>query len=918
MRVKIRHLLIGIGLFLGFAVSNAAVVSSDQMRMWNSLSPNQKQALLKSLGGSPGVASLKPSTLNQRLMGTEEGLPQGAEGAETSEDEEEAQVEDMRFKGGDSLIVTFHEDEIAQKEIQPDEIRYEPPRRQMLFKLDAEGTLHLANVGDFYLAGLNEEQAAARLTLEPLFQGFFVTVQRLPLKPAGVDALEPFGYEVFEAKKEEFEFQSTPLDVPVPSGYLVGPGDTIHVQLFGKDNQEFVLEVTREGTVAFPGIGSLPVSGLPFGEVRKNLQRKVELQFIGVNANITLGELRSISVFVLGEVKQPGAHIFSALTNVTQALTKAGGVKHTGSLRNVSIKRAGKLIAELDLYSFLQSGELKKDVRLQSGDVIFVPPKQQVVSIIGEINRPAIYELKDKATLSDVIIMAGGFSSEAFKQTIKIERVDADSSVRIFDVDFSNGPDFVIQSGDKLSIFQVSEMKQDVVFLKGHVQRPGWFQWRPGLKVSDIIPSVNDIKKGADLDYFLIKRYSLPDYELTVLSSNLRKIFKNRDSVQNIVLQPRDEILVFDMSEQRHLQVAPIIEELRMQSTETAPTNMVRVNGEVRSAGSYPLVEGMRIADLVLAGGSLKESAFTLRAELTRYHVEAGKPRRIEHIDIDLQAALEGDERSNLELQPYDLLHVKEIPLWAEQELVEIVGEVQFPGRYPIQRGETLASLIRRAGGMTQYAYPSGAVFMREELRKREQERLDAMAMNLEAELAAVSLERSGDPTKVETAGSAQQLLGKLKATKATGRLVIDLEIVKQDELRLIKEEKSGAIVLRGGDRLVIPAQMQEVTVIGEVHHPTSHLRQKGLDFEDYIGLSGGMTRKADDDNVYVIRANGAVVSAVDTWFTEEVRMQPGDTIVVPLDAERIGTLKLWSNVSEIVYQLGLSAAAWNTLGLFP
>jgi polysaccharide biosynthesis/export protein len=320
----------------------------------------------------------------------------------------------------------------------------------------------------------------------------------------------------------------------------------------------------------------------------------------------------------------------------------------------------------------------------------------------------------------------------------------------------------------------------------------------------------------------------------------------------------------------------------------------------------------MRISDLLRAGGGLQDAAYGAKAELTRYLV-GGESRQTQLLDVDLRAVLKGDESADLILQPFDFLNVKEIPEWSEQEQVTLLGEVRFPGTYPIQRGETLRSVLGRAGGLTALSFPEGAVFTRVELQQREQEQIDRLAERLQGDLAATALSAAaanqGGAGQALTVG--QSLLNQLKATKAVGRLVIDL-----NALEAAQKDKTMDVTLRDGDRLIIPKQKQEVTVIGEVQTTTSHLFRENLTRDDYIGLSGGTTRKADKGRVYIVRADGSVVSSESGgWFRRsgQVAMRPGDTVVVPLDTERMPALPLWQAVTSILYNLAIGAAAVNS-----
>jgi protein involved in polysaccharide export with SLBB domain len=348
--------------------------------------------------------------------------------------------------------------------------------------------------------------------------------------------------------------------------------------------------------------------------------------------------------------------------------------------------------------------------------------------------------------------------------------------------------------------------------------------------------------------------------------------------------------------------------ELSMQSRIDEPTPEVSVAGKIKIPGKYPLEPGMRISDLLRAGGSLDEAAYGGQAELTRYEVDSKGERRAELISVDLRKVLDGDPSANLALRPFDYLVIKEVPLWAAQEEVEIAGEVRFPGRYPIHRGETLREVMRRAGGLTDLAFPDGAIFTREELKERERKQIATLASRMEADLAQASLmsaqEAGRDPTQALAVG--QSLLASLRETKPVGRLVIDLE--RASAAKVGSEQD---VVLKDGDRLIVPRVMQEVTVMGEVQSATSHLYRRELSRDDYVAMSGGLTPRADDDRIYVVRADGSVVTrGSGAWFAGSVDMKPGDTVVVPLDTERMRPLPLWTAVTTIIYTLAIAAAA--------
>jgi protein involved in polysaccharide export with SLBB domain len=729
--------------------------------------------------------------------------------------------------------------------------------------------------------------------------------------------LSHFGYDLFAGAPTTF---APATDIPIDANYVMGPGDTVKVQLFGKENLDYNLVVSREGQLLFPRLGPVSVAGLTFKEMQEVLAAHIEKQMIGEQAVITLGTLRSIRVFVLGEANRPGSYTVSALSTLTNALFVSGGIKPIGSLRDIQLKRNGRIAARLDLYDLLLRGDTSHDARLQPGDVIFVPPVGETVGIAGEVRRPGIYELKDEKTVQQAVALAGGLLPTAYPQASKIERINGRGERTLVDVDLGNKAALAgaVQAGDTLHVYSILEKMEDIVLLSGHVQRPGAYQWRAGMHVSDLIPSIeNGLLPRPDLDYALVKRELAPDRRVQVFSIRLGDALQHPASAANVELRSRDEVIVFDALEDRTEVVGDLVGELKDQASFQQPAKVVEVGGLVRHPGDYPLEASMRVSDLIRAGGGLAEAAYALGAELTRYDVVDGSYREVAHLDVDLGKLLAGDRGADLELQAHDVLHIKRLPEWETAASVEIVGEVRFPGVYPISRGEQLSKLLERAGGLTDMAFPQGTVFIREELRKREQQRLQEMSRRLEADLASLSLKLAQEGGgNADSLAVVRELGDQLRDIEPTGRLVIDLP-------RLVKDTRKGRrsdfdVTLVDGDRLYIPTVTQEVTVTGEVFYPTSHLYTKGYDRDRYIGMSGGPTQKADTKRVYVVRADGSVESG-GKWFTDggAEDISPGDTIVVPLDVDRVRPITLWTNVSQIIYQLAIAAASANAVGVF-
>jgi protein involved in polysaccharide export with SLBB domain len=734
-----------------------------------------------------------------------------------------------------------------------------------------------------------------------------------PIVESEKTGLRPFGYDLFDRAPSTF---APMTDVPVPSDYVMGAGDQLSIQLYGGQNRTLRLAVNRDGTLSFPELGPISVEGKTFDAARQEIESRIAKQMIGTQASVSMAQTRGIQVFVLGEAKNPGSYTVSGLSTVMSALYAAGGVSTTGSLRDIQLKRQGAVVRRLDLYDLLLRGDTSNDAKILPGDVIFIPPLGQVAAIDGEVRRPAIYELKSGVSVAALVGLAGGLTSEADGERLSVVRVGEDARRVAINVALSDtrSSALKLQNGDQVSVARLRPTLDSGVVIEGHVFRPATVAWREGLRLSEVIRSVDELRPDADLGYVLIRRELPPDRRVVVLSADLAAALRQPGSAADVQLAVRDRITVFDIEKGRDAVLKPLLAELRRQGSLDQPTAVVSIGGQVKAPGEYPLEPAMRVSDLLRAGGRLSEAAFGLKAELTRFSSN-GEEREASLLEIDLAAVLRGDAAADITLQPFDALIVKELPEWSKQEFVTLRGEVRFPGRYPIRRGETLRSVIERAGGLSGIAFTRGAVFTRQELKQREAEQIARLTDRLRSDLASLSIQagqvREGQDA-AQGAMAAQGLLGQLQSTAPVGRLVIDVD-------RLIAGRIGAAsdIVLRDGDELVIPKIRQEVTIIGEVQNSTSLLHRAGLKRDNYIELSGGYTRRADKSRAYVVRADGSVVAGTSGgWLRggKNVDIQPGDTIVVPLDTERLPPLPLWQAVTSIVYNAAVALAAIRTL----
>ncbi|SUI75502.1 SLBB domain-containing protein [Shewanella morhuae] len=810
--------------------------------------------------------------------------------------------------------------------------------------------------------------------------------------------LKRFGYDLFDGEPTTF---APVTDIPVSSNYIIGPGDTVKVQLYGKENRQYDLLVDRDGSILFPELGPVSVSGLTFTQLRESLALMIKQQMIGVDANVTMGELRSIRIFVAGDAYKPGSYTVSSLSTMTQALFVAGGLNKIGSLRNVQLKRNGKLIGVLDLYDLLLRGDASGDLRLQSGDVVFIPAVGGLVTVDGEVRRPAIYEVKNNETMSDVITMAAGLKEGAYPKASSVERYNNEGLKSFLNVDLTTdkGQKIPIAAGDVINVKGVSNQFENAVTIVGAVVRPGKYQWENGQRISDLLPSLwGDLLASADLDYAIILREINKYGDIEVHQFSLSQAIVNRAVSDDLLLAPRDKIIVFNFSDEdqnryelnklvkdrvvtlndlsdenfkdsdifkqgfseltastskisafknkqelagivinetskedkqqiatisqevskmlaslfddpaliklshamtRQELLYPVIRKLTVQSRNGNEAQIVSVNGQVRYPSIYPLAINGDIRDLVAAAGGLKEGAYLVRAELTRT-LNNNDGSTVSHQNIELAQALSHNASDNMLLMSRDILTVMTIPDWQEHQSVEVRGEVKFPGTYNIRRGETLEAVIERAGGYTDYAYLPSAVFVRESVRKQEQLEIRKLADQLRREIATRGVSKDGN---VINYSDAQLMLDDLQNIQAVGRLVVDLSAIsvgiKQADLQLENQ-----------DILYIPATQQTIAVMGEVQNAATHRFKSGLTIDQYVSMSGGARKRADEDRMYVVKANGAVMLPGNSfWFNNEDNLQAGDTIIIPLDTEYKDNLSLWSQVTSIIYNTAVAFA---------
>ena len=718
-------------------------------------------------------------------------------------------------------------------------------------------------------------------------------------------SLKPFGYDLFANAPTTF---APAASIAVSDGYLLGPGDTLDILFYGKENRTFSLEINREGFVDFPDLGPVGLAGLTYGEAKKMLQARISSQTIGTQVSISMGLLRSMQIFVLGEAFKPGAYTVSSLSTVTHALINSGGVTDIGSLRNIQLKREGKVIAELDLYDLLLSGDTSNDARIQEGDVIYIPTVGDQVSINGQVLRPAIYELKGGESIGDLIELSGGLGSKAFPGSSRLQRINDDGFLTVLDLDVKKqrDRDIVLKGGDYFTVDKITDYKKDIITLSGAVRHKGEFSWREGMRLLDIIFDRDMLDHQADLDIALLVRELENSADLVVYTFSLGNLFSNATETDNLKLEPRDRIVVFADYQNRAEVMAPFIENLKRQASIDGMARVVTASGKVRFPGEYPLTEAMTVQDLIVLSGGLLDSAYSQTAEISR--LDLSDPNRAVRSSFNLNLASSSPKK----LLPSDRVTFRAIPDYQETRNISLEGEFVFPGTYVFGKGETLTSVIRRAGGFTDEAFIDGSVFLRELLRKREEKEIDRLVGLLNDEIADAQLRNfnSGMGAEKIDVDAQAAAVSSLLSTVATGRMVIPLADIMAN--------RTQDLILRDGDRLIIPKFSQEISVLGEVRRPSSYLYNPNSKKSDYIKQSGGFKDRADKKSIYIVKADGTIIIPKKGLFvfrSEKNSISSGDTIVVPLDADEteIHGIQLLSEVSRILYQLALGAAAVNS-----
>lgn len=651
------------------------------------------------------------------------------------------------------------------------------------------------------------------------------------------DTLLPFGYDLFRVPPS----LALPSDVSDISDYILGPGDNILIYLWGKVEKEYNLYISRQGKVFIPRVGEVVAWGMNLDEFTTAVKKRLSKAYTDFNVSVSLGKIRSIRVYLTGEVKKPGAYTVSSLATLFNAMYLAGGPTDRGSMRIVRLIRGGREVGTVDLYEFLLRGESRGDMRLSSGDAVFVAVTGPRVAIDGEVMRPAIYELKEGETVGDILELAGGPTATAYLDRIMLERISDNGERVVLDLNLNPDrgekiDDIELKNGDAVTLYSIFDITRRVVSVGGMVKHPQRFERADSATLRDLIlraelPPANVYYERANL----FRQF--PDQRQEIIPVNITAVL---NGVGDILLQDLDSLHVYSIDEI----------ERKM---------YVYIDGEVKRPGRYRLYDNMSLGDLIFLSGDLKKNAYHLNIELARTDYQ-GK--------VTVQRFNRDDARvDRTVLREDDHVFVREIPNLFLHQMVTIEGDVKFPGRYALlSRKETLYDLITRAGGFTAKAFPKGIIFQRQSIGEA------LIRQNLPEIIA------NSQPIKEDSLGNIRKLEFIKFNAENVNRIIIDIE-------KLVSSSGDvGDIRLQNGDYIYVPEIPSGISVMGAVGAEGTIKFERGKKVKYYIARAGNLSRQADKGAVKLIKADGRVFAGSASLRR---KVELGDAIVVPTEIHR-------------------------------
>jgi len=713
--------------------------------------------------------------------------------------------------------------------------------------------------------------------------------QRLVTESTGV-RLPIFGAALFNDVPDTFAHLD---DIPVAADYVIGPGDELRIQLFGQVNEQGSFTVDRTGNIAFPTVGTLHVAGVRYDQAAAFIKSQLDRVYRNFDVTVNLGQLRSIQVYVTGDARRPGAYTVSSLSTLLNAVFASAGPLPQGTMRDIQLKRTDSsgnhTVVHFDLYDLLLKGDKSKDVPLQPGDVIFIPPAGEQVAIAGSVNNPAIYEITPGTTVNQLIEIAGGQTSVALGKQVRLERIFEHTMRSIVDVPRTEN--VALANGDILSVGAILNRYTDAVTLRGNVTTPGRYVWHPGMRVSDLVPSRDQ----------LITR----DY------------YRRRNELGNTTADYGGQNPNGQISDGRNFGSLAVRGNRATQTTEEAVAN-----------GATPSTSGgTSVGDALTGSSGIFQAATDLILSAPDLDWNYAVVERLDSQTLTTSLIafnpgalyLRGDQSQNLELLAGDVVTFfstadLKVPASQQTRYVRLEGEFAASGVYSVAPGETLRHLLARAGGFTGDAYLYGSEFTRLSTRRVQQQRLNEYADSLEAQISVMAANSSARAISDRDAAAAnssaldaREAVARLRRAVPLGRIVLEL---KPDSRGI---DSIADLPLEDGDRFVVPRVPSTVTVEGQVYSANSYVFERGRHERDYLRQAGGPDRQADRKRIFILRADGSVYSR-QYGDVDRATMFPGDTIVVPPQLDRRALLRDLVDISSVVGQFGLGAAAINVL----
>ena len=772
-----------------------------------------------------------------------------------------------------------------------------------------------------------------RLPLEPLteFQKFVASTisQILPI----------YGADLFRNVPSTF----APLDMsPVPPDFVIGPGDELRIRVWGQVAFQANVTVDRSGEVYLPQIGPVHVSGMPFSALNAQLRSAIGRVYRNFDLTVDVGQIRAIQVYVAGHARRPGVYTVSSLSTLVDALFASGGPSVQGSLRHIQLRRGNAVVTDFDLYNLLTNGDKSKDVKLLAGDVVFIPAVGPQVAITGSVPNSAIFELRDDETLTDLLADAGGVSALAAETRISIERIEAHHDRHAMEVAYDKaGLATPLTNGDLVRVYSIVPTYRKTVILRGNTANAGRFAWHPGMRVSELIP---------DKDSLITRNYwwrrtqlglPTPEFEPTPGFSNLRqpaeshpvtlwplngqgssnqaRSQQNESGMQQEdlgyplngnALQRNDNASQTDQSGIPQGQTGLLQDQIGSQQDQD-----VRAR-QRPSSSSLAASEANRPNRFAAPPQRTETRLLAPEVDWNYAAIERLDPETLKTtiIPFDLgNLVLRHDLSQDIELQPGDVVSIFSeadirVPIAQQTKLVKLEGEFVHAGSYTVQPGETLRHLIERAGGFTPSAYLYGSEFARESTRAVQQARIDEYVRSLD-----MQIQRSNLATAAAPPSATQDFLTRLRQIRATGRIVLEFKAESTSTSALPD------ITMEDGDSFVVPPVPASINVVGAVYDQNSFLYVRSRRVGAYLHLAGGPNREADRRHEFIIRSDGEVISRETSggpWGDrfDNLRMYPGDTIVVPDKTYKPSVLRGISDWSNLFSQLALGAAALSVL----